>query len=150
MISHMFKRILVPVDDSSASLRGLRAALALARQLKARLRLIHLGNAIPPGPRKREGMTAQELFAAMKKRGEKLLGNQAALCRARGVKTDTALYIALAGRPTKLVVAEARKWRADLIVMGTHGRHGLRRVAMGSDAEEVSRIAPVPVLMIRK
>lgn len=146
----MYKRILVPVDDSPPSLRGLRAALELARQLKARLRLFHLGNAIPPAPRKREGMTAQELFAAMKKRGEKLLEKQAALCRARGVKTDTALYIALAGRPSKLVVAEARKWRADLIVMGTHGRRGLRRVALGSDAEEVARIAPVPVIMIRK
>ena len=146
----MFKRILVPVDDSPTSLRGLRVALALARQLKARLRLIHLGSAIPRGPRKREGMTAQELFAAMKMRGEKLLEKQAALCRARGVKTDTALYIALAGRPSKVVVAEARKWRADLIVMGTHGRHGLPRVALGSDAEEVARISPVPVLMIRK
>jgi nucleotide-binding universal stress UspA family protein len=146
----MFKRILVPIDGSPTSLRGLRVALELARQLKARLRLIHLGNAIPPAPRKSEGMTAQELFAAMKKRAEKLLENQAALCRARGVKTDTALYIALAGRPGKLVVAEARKWRADLIVMGTHGRHGLPRIALGSDAEKIARMAPVPVLMIRK
>jgi nucleotide-binding universal stress UspA family protein len=66
------------------------------------------------------------------------------------VRADTALYIALAGRASKLVVAEARKWRADLIVMGTHGRHGLPRVALGSDAEEVARMSRVPVLMIRK
>jgi len=146
----MFKRILVPVDDSSTSSRGLRTALQLARQLQARLRLIHLGNAIPSGPRKREGMTAQELFEAMKMRGEKLLEKRTALCRAGGVKADAALYIALAGRPSRLVVAEARKWRADLIVMGTHGRHGLRRVALGSEAEEVARMAGVPVLMVRK
>lgn len=145
----MFKRILVPVDGSPPSLRGLRVALALARPLKARIRLLHLGNTIPATPRKRDGMTAQELFAAMKKRGEKLLEHQAALCRARGVKADTALYIALAGRPGRLVVAEARKWRADLIVMGTHGRRGLRRVALGSEAEEVARSGPVPVLMVR-
>jgi nucleotide-binding universal stress UspA family protein len=48
-----------------------------------------------------------------------------------------------------LIVAEATKCHADLIVMGTHGRRGLRRLALGSDAEEVVRLAPVPVLLVR-
>lgn len=150
MMSRMFRRILVPVDESPASRRGLYTALALARELKARIRLLHLGNAIPPAPRKREGLSAQELYAALRKRGEKLLAQRAALCRARGVKADTGLYVALAARPGKLVLAEARKWRADLIVMGTHGRRGLRRLALGSEAEDVARSAPVPVLLVRK
>jgi len=47
------------------------------------------------------------------------------------------------------IVDHARQWSADLIVMGTHGRRGLVRVAMGSDAESVVRIASVPVLLVR-
>jgi nucleotide-binding universal stress UspA family protein len=48
-----------------------------------------------------------------------------------------------------LIVAQAREWPADLIVMGTHGRRGLLRVALGSDAEQVLRAATVPVLLVR-
>lgn len=44
---------------------------------------------------------------------------------------------------------EAKKQRADLIVQGTHGRRGMTRLVMGSDAEEVVRTAPVPVLLVR-
>ena len=44
---------------------------------------------------------------------------------------------------------EARKLRADLIVLGTHGRRGLRRLVLGSDAEQVVRTASVPVLLVR-
>lgn len=150
MIRAMFKRILVPVDASPAASAGLRLAIKLACDQKARLRLVHLGKHIPPARRKNDGMTVQELFEAMRKQGRKLLERQAALCRARGVRADTALYVGLAGQPAKLVLAEARKWRADLIVMGTHGRSGLRRIVMGSDAEKVIHAAPVPVLLTRK
>jgi nucleotide-binding universal stress UspA family protein len=146
----MFKRILVPDDASRASAAGLRTAVDLARDQKARLRLVHLGKDIPAASRKRDGMTVQELSEAMRMHGRRLLERQAALCRARGVRADTALYIGLAGHPARLVVAEARKWRADLIVMGTHGRRGLRRMVLGSDAEEVLRSAPVPVLLTRR
>jgi nucleotide-binding universal stress UspA family protein len=48
-----------------------------------------------------------------------------------------------------VIVENAKKWRADLIVMGTHGRRGITRVVMGSDAEGVVRNTPVPVLLIR-
>jgi len=150
MIAGMFKRILVPIDGSPASSAGLRTAVDLARDQKARLRLVHLGKQIPARRRKAEGMTASELFEAIREQGKKLLERQAALCRARGVRTDTALYIGLAGHPARLVLAEARKWRADLIVMGTEGRRGLRRAVVGSDAEEVIRAAPVPVLLTRQ
>ena len=48
-----------------------------------------------------------------------------------------------------LIVADAKKWKADLIVLGTHGRRGIRRLVMGSDAEEIVRTSPVPVLLVR-
>ena len=47
------------------------------------------------------------------------------------------------------MVEHAQAWGADLIVLGTHGRRGLARVFMGSDAEQIARTAPVPVLLVR-
>ena len=47
------------------------------------------------------------------------------------------------------IVEYAEQWPADLIVIGTHGRRGIRRLAMGSDAEFVIRTTPVPVLLVR-
>jgi len=146
----MFKRVLVPIDDSAASAAGLRTAVALARRLKARLRLIHLGTTLPPARRKGSGMTLQELRAAMRARGERLLERHAARARSQGIAADGALYLALAGRPKRVVLGEARRWRADLIVMGTHGRRGLKRLALGSDAEDIARASPVPVLLVRR
>ena len=48
-----------------------------------------------------------------------------------------------------VILRDAKKWRADLIVMGTHGRRRIRRVVLGSDAEHVVRESPVPVLLVR-
>jgi len=61
----------------------------------------------------------------------------------RAVRCDPGL------RVCDVIVQEARNSGAQLIVMGTHGRHGLRRLALGSDAELVLRDSPVPVLLVR-
>jgi nucleotide-binding universal stress UspA family protein len=53
------------------------------------------------------------------------------------------------GRAADLILEDAKKWSADLIVMGTHGRRGVRRLVLGSDAEQILRLSPVPVLMVR-
>ena len=55
----------------------------------------------------------------------------------------------MAARVADLVVEQARQWGAELIVLGTHGRRGLGRALLGSDAEQVLRQAPVPVLLVR-
>jgi len=150
IILRMFKRILVPVDASPASSAGLRVALRLARDQKARVRLIHLASQVPLGRTRGAGMTVQELFAAMRNDGRRFLERKTSLCRAAGVRTDDALYIGLGKHPATVVVAEARKWRADVIVMGTHGRRGISRMVLRSDAEEIIRTSPVPVLLTRK
>jgi nucleotide-binding universal stress UspA family protein len=59
------------------------------------------------------------------------------------------LLESIGGPTADLIVAQAAQGHVDLIVMGTHGRRGLRRVAMGSDAEQVIRMATVPVLLVR-
>ena len=55
----------------------------------------------------------------------------------------------LPGRVCDVAVEQAKAAGADLIVLGTHGRRGVGRMLMGSDAEQILRIAPTPVLLVR-
>jgi nucleotide-binding universal stress UspA family protein len=49
-----------------------------------------------------------------------------------------------------LVAAAAKSWSVELVVIGTHGRRGLGRLLLGSDAEQILRLSPVPVLLVRQ
>jgi nucleotide-binding universal stress UspA family protein len=147
--SGMYKRILVPVDGSATSLAGLRQALVLAKQNKARLRLVHIVDmrfvAQAPG-----GILISEpVFDLMRNAGRKVLARAQALAAGAGVKSETAMKETFGERVAVGIVAEARKWRADLVVIGTHGRRGFSRAVLGSDAEEVVRSTRVPVLLVR-
>jgi nucleotide-binding universal stress UspA family protein len=65
------------------------------------------------------------------------------------LKAKTTLFETAGARVADGIVREARKWRADLIVMGTHGRRGFGRMVPGGDAEEVLRETRGPVLPVR-
>jgi nucleotide-binding universal stress UspA family protein len=65
------------------------------------------------------------------------------------VRAKTLMRETLGGPAAYTIVRDARRQRADLIVLGTHGRRGLRRLVLGSDAEAVVRTSPVPVLLVR-
>jgi len=145
-----YKRILVPIDGSPTSNRGLREAIGLAKAQKARLQLVHVvdvHHAMLAGLS--SGDTVADLATALEQRGRRLLESAATRVRQSGVQAETALLESLAGPAAESIVRQARKWRADLIVIGTHGRRGLKRLVLGSDAEQVVRNAPVPVLLVR-
>ena len=145
----MFKRILVPIDGSEPSRAGLERAIALARGQNGRLRLVHVvdENAVMQGME--PAINVGGLLDLLAQEGRKLLAQAGATAHKRGIKADTVLYEASIGRVADRIVEVASKWRADVIVMGTHGRRGLSRVVMGSDAESVLRESPVPVLMVK-
>jgi nucleotide-binding universal stress UspA family protein len=145
-----YKRILVPVDGSPTSTRGLREAIGFAKAQKARLQLVHVvdvHNAMLAGLA--SGDTVTDLATALNAHGRRLLGSAAALARKSGLACETVLLETLTGPPAEPIVRQARKWRADLIVIGTHGRRGLKRLVMGSDAEQIVRNAPAPVMLVR-
>lgn len=73
-----------------------------------------------------------------------------AVVREHALEPQSVLLESIGARAADLIVDQAREWQVDLIVMGTHGRRGLRRLALGSDAELVVRSASVPVLLIRE
>ena len=145
----MYKRILVPIDGSPASKRGLNDALALAKQNKAKLRLLHVVDIFIATPALAGGPYVDDVAKILHATGSGILKKAEALVRRHRVAVDSTMSDIVGGRVADVIVAHARKWRADLIVIGTHGRSGLTRLALGSDAERVVRASPVPVLVVR-
>jgi nucleotide-binding universal stress UspA family protein len=145
----MYKRILVPVDGSVTANRGLREALRLARGQKVQLCLLHVVEEFFIGEAGEAVVFAEDVFTALRASGKRTLARAEALVRKEGLRPRSVLIETMARPVADLVVREARKWKADLIVIGTHGRRGMRRVVMGSDAEQVVRTSPVPVLLVR-
>ncbi|HTT09337.1 MAG TPA: universal stress protein [Burkholderiaceae bacterium] len=145
----MYERILVPVDGSATSDLGLTEAIKLARLTGARLMLLHAvdiaGIAVTP----EAAAVTPKLFDVMREAGEQILAKATTAARTAGIAAETTLVDTLTGRICDLVIDEAKKWRADLIVIGTHGRRGVGRFLLGSDAEQIMRLAPVPVLLVR-
>ena len=145
----MYEKILVPVDGSAPSNRGLGEAIEFAKATGASLALAHVVDefviAAANAPE-----AWQALSRALRSSGEKVLADAEALARKHDVPCTSELLKATDGGAAGAIVAQAKKLSADLIVMGTHGRRGLRRLTLGSDAEMVLRSSPVPVLMVRE
>ena len=146
----MYARILVPIDDSPTSQRGLDEALRLAVSLGSSVRLLHVVDArlllvdfAGYGP-------PQQLLDDWRTSGERLVAEASAQARALGLKVDGDVRCDPGMRVCDAILAESRECGAELIVMGTHGRRGLVRVALGSDAELVLRDSAVPVLLVRQ
>jgi nucleotide-binding universal stress UspA family protein len=73
----------------------------------------------------------------------------AGIAKAAGVDFDSHLIDFPGQRLGQTIADEATQWGADLIVVGTHGRRGFSRALLGSGAEQILRMAPVPVLVMR-
>ncbi len=146
----MFKRILVPVDGSETSDLALEAAIRLAQTGNGRLRLVHaVDEPLWMAAYGIHGRTAAGLYEVMCNNGDALLRKNMGTARAAGVETDLVLFDKPGLRLSDAVSNAAKLWGADLIVVGSHGRKGFNRLVMGSGAEQVIRMAPVPVLVIR-
>lgn len=146
----MYTKILVPVDGSPTSNRGLDEAIKLARLTGANLKLLHVIDllTIAMTPEAGAALTAQ-MAELLTEGGKTILADAKARVQAAGLGVDTELIDSLAGRVCDQVVDVAQAWGADLIVIGTHGRRGVGRLMIGSDAEQIVRRAPVPVLLVR-
>jgi nucleotide-binding universal stress UspA family protein len=148
----MFKRILVPVDGSETANRALRTAVALAGEQSAAVHVVHICEEMPlyvsmdtlPYP-------PAELMEALRKEGERILAEAVASARRGKIEADGKLIVIdrPGQRVSDAIEQEAEDWNADLIVIGTHGRRGFRRLLLGSVAENLIRISTRPVLLIR-
>lgn len=146
----MYKNILVAVDGSETSQLALAEALMLAKELTIKLQIIHVVD--------ETFFTTGEVWfdidqyqAAVKEEGKIVLNKMVALAQKAEVTVESQLieinefYERVGGK----IMAFAKASHIDLLVIGTHGRRGFRRFMLGSVAEEVIRIATMPVLLIR-
>jgi len=146
----MFERILVPIDGSATSKRGVREAIAVAKLTSARIKLMHVFERPLLGIGSEAALlSVDDIYDVARDAGQALLSDAAASVKAAGIPVDEQLLERSGRRLCEQVADTADEWRASLIVLGSHGRRGLRRMLLGSDAEQILRTAPVPVLLVR-
>ncbi|HVO29822.1 MAG TPA: universal stress protein [bacterium] len=121
------KKVLVPIDYSPGSLSALRKAVEVVEQLDASLEILHVLD-VPGGHARRD---LEHFVSPVLKKGRRVQ-----------------VHIEQGDAPW-VIARVAEREGYDLIVMGTHGRSGVRRALLGSVAEEVVRRSPVPVLTVR-
>ena len=142
------RRILHPTDFSRASGAAFARAVAMAKTDRAQLLLAHV--LAPPLPIAGEGYISPNVYddleASARKYGQKHLDALQAKARKTGVRAATLL---LEGVVHEQIVRAARSKKADLIVIGTHGRTGLAKLFLGSVASRVLAAASCPVLTVR-
>ena len=145
----MYARILVPIDGSPTSSRGLAEATNLAKDQKAKLRLLHVVD---------ESFLMFDMYGTgywgevirtLRQGGEQLIAQARNLISGQGVEVESAMVETTSQRVADKILEEAREWGADLIVMGTHGRRGFTHLMLGSDAEAVLHGTTVPVLLVK-
>jgi nucleotide-binding universal stress UspA family protein len=146
----MYKRILVAIDGSPTSNMALTAALQMARDSDGQVRLIHVVDELAffSGLDAYSGYSV-ELIRIAQENGNKILEDGMAIARSAGVAADNMLFERYGDSLGDTVADEAKRWNADLIVVGTHGRRGVGRMFLGSGAEQIIRLAPIPVLVVR-
>lgn len=145
----MYGKILVPVDGSETSTRGLNEAIKIAKAQGSQLLLVHIVNEFILDSTYAPGFYSANLIETLGKEGRAVLDAAEKAAQREGVKAETMMIESIGGVAANLILAQAKQWKPDLIVMGTHGRRGLARLAMGSDAEQVVRAAAVPVMLVR-
>lgn len=140
-----FKQILCPVDFSESSARALAHAAALARWYDAQLAVLHVVPTFDPVPI--HGDLGDPVRVVIPMTRDEVLGEMRRALDLAGVSPDATLT-AEVGDASATIVAQAVATRADLIVIGTHGRRGFKRLLLGSVTETVLREAPCPVLTV--
>jgi nucleotide-binding universal stress UspA family protein len=146
----MYRNILVAVDGSPTADQGLKHAVALAAEQHANLTAMYVLDiyaAVSEMQMSYAAMYDQHL-ETMRRYGRQVLDKAATMAAAGGVQATCVLREVGVARVADVIAEEAAKG-FDLLVLGTHGRRGLRRFMLGSDAELVLRMAPIPVLLVR-
>jgi len=138
----MYETILAPVDGSASSAAAADHAIGLARDAGATLAVVAVVDTERLSAAK---LDTEALLDGYEGEAERHLETVARRAREAGVAVETAV---VRGAPYRAILDRAEAVDADLVVMGSHGRHGLERYLLGSTTERVLRLAPIPVLVL--
>lgn len=138
-----FRRILIALDDSPIAAHAVQVGANLATALKAEAALVHVIDPMSSYPADC-GIPAAEWIAALRREGQSFLAGAAGR-----IGEPPPWQFLREGKSADQILAAAREWEADIIVIGTHGRTGVSRLVLGSTAEAVVRHASCPVLVVK-
>jgi nucleotide-binding universal stress UspA family protein len=138
-----FKKVLIAIDSEPITAHAADVGAEMARAVGAEMAFIHVIDAEVTYAED-TGLQPEALIASAKEAAAKLIEDFRKTLPEQAVARD---FVQI-GDPLSEVVAAARDWPADLIVLGSHGRGGLGRALLGSIAEGVMRQAPCPVLVV--
>jgi nucleotide-binding universal stress UspA family protein len=144
----MYQRIMVAVDGSETSQRGLMEAINLAKDQKAKLTIVHVIDlVIVHGA----GGFFGPFVQSTREFANEIVERARKVVQAEGIEAEIqSPEIVTTGYHVADTIAQlARDWNADLLVAGTHGRRGVSRLLIGSVAERIVRVAPCPLLLVR-
>lgn len=142
----MYTKILCPVDGSETSRRGAVEAIRLAKDQSAGLCFLHV---VDNGAQLMYMPLSEEAFDVLRRSGQTILAEAIATARAQGVNAESRMPEIMTGRVGTAIVDAVVAFAPDLIVMGTHGRRGVSRLLLGSDAAIVVAETAVPVLLVK-
>ena len=142
----MYQRILCPIDGSATADAGLDEAIRLAQQQRAGIHLLYVLDVIYL---ESSGYMIGEIYDRLRDAGRQILDAAKTKVANAHIAVEAVIADATVRRVADVIVDECRSAKADLIVMGTHGRRGVSHLFLGSDAEAVARLAEVPVLLVK-
>jgi nucleotide-binding universal stress UspA family protein len=147
----MYKNILVPLDGSKLSLKAVSHALTLGKMMDARITLFHASGPYPTGVYG-DGVvyppfTRQQYAVLCKKETDRIFAAAARKAKTAGFDLIQSAH-ATAEAPWRAILDAAKKQSCDLIVMASHGRHGLASLILGSEAQKVLTHSKLPVLVV--
>lgn len=145
----MYQRILVPIDGSPTADRGLQEAIKLASGQDTRLLFLYVVDDYTMLIETTSATSYDEMLRGLRQYGLETLAKAKASAEAAKVHCETLLREVTGKRIADVIVEQVAQHNCDLIVMGTHGRRGFSRLALGSAAEGVARSSTVPVLLVR-
>lgn len=144
----LYNQILCPIDGSPTSERGMNEAAAVAKAMGAKVHFFHVID-FQPALIGGEGATiAVSALDELKRNGQRVVDAALKFAAENGIDATAGSVEAVGSRVSDTIIDEAVRCKADLIVIGSHGRRGVRRMLLGSDAESIARQSPCAVLLV--
>ena len=146
----MYKKILVAIDGSDTSKLALKESIKLAKEFDAKLRIVYVVDFFNVYPEV-EYISVKDVQESMQQEGKTILEGTMRALKSSSIPFSQHLLKTTSKNPriAEAIASDAQKWKADLIVVGTHGRRGFSHFFLGSVAESIVRVATKPVLLIR-
>ena len=139
-----YNKILIAVDSSEYSMKAAKKGLELAHQLGVKAALIFVVDKSKAMGNIDAGITHEQALIVLKKEAEQTMDELAEMYNGNEL-----MKFMPEGNPEEDILKTAENWKADLLVLGTHGRTGLKHLFMGSVAERVLRHSNIPVMVVR-